>query len=376
MSGRPPRRVLIRRLIVADVLLLIAAYTAGAWWRGAPIHAYLRSPDRRSQTAGLFRSDPRLGYASVAGASGKFLFPGGTEIPIRFDASGFRIPDTDDSATAESVVALGCSYTFGDAVRAEQTFAAIVAHHWKLRLHNAALSGYGLAQMTLVAGEIIAEQRPRLVLVEYAPWLVDRAIDGTAPSAFGDIPTPYFTSGGEIAPPYFETSLFRLPFWEFAEKDQPKRTAGFLFRASLPYFVSTDTHHAALAVRRVLGRVPASSADRLAVIRDAYARVARTASAVGARMLVFALAGGPSAPPDDVVDAILASGAEFIDAEVFLARAIPGTPTPQAYQQHYTVWAGDPPRLVDPHPNAAANQAIADAINTAIAERRLLDSRP
>jgi hypothetical protein len=378
MTALQRRRVFVLCALLVNLIVCAAVYTVAAWWRGRPIHDYLRNPERRTQTAGLFRSSAWLGYAAVPGAEGAYLFPGGGVTPIKFDARGFREAPGATPHDAPMLMTLGCSYSFGDAVPAEQTFTFLAARHLQLGSINAALSGYGLAQMTLLAQRLVPELRPRVLLVEYAPWLIDRAIDGRAPAAFGDIPTPYFTNQGkwDVAPPHFETSVFEAPFWMFANRGQPRGELTFLLRASLPYFVATDANRMSFAVRRAAGRIKPSSTDRLGVVREAYGRMQRVAEASGARMLVFALAAGGPSPAPDVIDAITGTGATFVDADEALKRLIVAPVLgDDAYQKRYAVWAGTPPRMIDPHPNTEANRVIADAIVSSINQHGLLTPR-
>ena len=375
----------VRRFIVAvvvlDLLAVMGAYAASVWVRGVPTLEYLQNPDRRTQSAGLFRADPMLGYVPVPGASGAFLFPGGGVVPIKFDAQGFRVPvaAADRSADRPAVLTLGCSYAFGDAVPAEETFTWRLGDRLGGPAINAGVSGYGLAQMLVLAERLVPVYRPRILLVEYAGWLVERALSETAPSAFGDIPTPYFTdANGEwrVAPPVFETAVFSAPFFAFSDRSgaAPPGRRTFFTRAAMPYFAWTDAHRLGVTVRKWRGRVPPPSGDRLGAIRHAYRRLAEIAAAASASMVVVALAGSPASPTPEIIAALTASpGTTVVDAEAYLARQPDGTAamSPQAYRERYAVWAGTPPKMVDPHPNALANALIADAILASIDASRL-----
>jgi hypothetical protein len=51
--------------------------------------------------------------------------------------------------------------------------------------------------------------------------------------------------------------------------------------------------------------------------------------------------------------------------------------TKEAYQRRFAHWRGQPPELVDTHPNSAAHEIIADAIVAAIERARAaLPARP
>jgi hypothetical protein len=366
------RRGWVNRLIALDLLVCLSAYVGAAWWRGGPIFDYLQNPERRTQTAGLFRSDRLLGYVAVPGATGAYHFPGGLTVPIGFDASGFRVSGST-STSAPTILTLGDSYAFGDAVSGQETFTAITAGQLGVGAANAALSGYGLAQMVLLAERLVPQLRPAVVLVQYAPWLVERAVSDRAPSAVGAIPTPYFTAQGDrIVAPHFETKVFGSRFWAFANREQPRPKWQFVLQAALPYYVATDFSHVDLALRRAFGDIPPPATDRLAVVRAAYSRIQRVATAHRAKVLVFAVAGQPMAPAAEVVTAIKGTGAVFVDLEAALAGHLGERPTPELHRQRYAVWAGQPERMVDPHPNALANTLMAEALAAAIIDRGLL----
>lgn len=362
-------------LVAGNLLGVSTAYAISVWIRHEPIMRTLNDPARRTQSPGLFRSDPVLGYAPMANQSGAFLFPRGLTVPIHFDAGGFRVPDRPaaDGGSRPVMLALGCSYTFGDAVAAEDTFVEqLAARLGGLAPKNAGVSGYGLAQMTLLAERLIPDLRPAMVLVQYSPWLVDRAISGTAPSAFGDIPTPHFvTRDGRtsLEPPAFETALFRLPFFRYGERvaGAPPSALSFYTEVALPYAAWTDAHRVSTWLRR--WRSSGDEASRLAAVQTAYQRIAAAARGVGARLVVVALAGGPTPVSADVLEILNGiPAATVVDAEPFLARAL-GTPAPVTasdYHRAYAVWAGSPPVQIDPHPNVRANQLIAEALAGAL----------
>ena len=62
---------------------------------------------------------------------------------------------------------------------------------------------------------------------------------------------------------------------------------------------------------------------------------------------------------EDIPDALL------VDADQVLCSHLSAM-TYEAYAREYVHWRGDPPRIVDPHPNKLAHSLIAQALSNAI----------
>ena len=106
-------------------------------------------------------------------------------------------------------------------------------------------------------------------------------------------------------------------------------------------------------------RLPRTAPER-EIQAIAYAEMLRLCEAAGTRMVVVILD-----PPDKTV---------FAPAELDLPPEVPLVDTTPAlyarlpsrdrdsYLRAYGHWKGDPPRLVDEHPNARAHAIIADEV--------------
>jgi hypothetical protein len=74
------------------------------------------------------------------------------------------------------------------------------------------------------------------------------------------------------------------------------------------------------------------------------------------------------ARPVRVAPGIFPEGAEVIDAHAELLRRLENADN-GTYRKHYAHWRGEPPVLVDPHPNPEAHRIIAEAVGARIASR-------
>ena len=144
--------------------------------RAFSAYSFLKS-DHLGFRGQVHRADPELGFAAVPGAQGFHVFPVGPPFPMRYDAEGFRIPASqapDAVRRRPLVLALGCSFTYGDGCRAEDVYPQLVAAELGGTALNAGKCAYGLSQMLLLARRLIPQYKPDYVLVQFSTWLPGR----------------------------------------------------------------------------------------------------------------------------------------------------------------------------------------------------------
>jgi hypothetical protein len=362
------------------VAWLVLVGGGGAWLgsvvlRSADAWRFLKTP-HLGFNGPVHRADPELGFSAVPGAAGQHTFPIGPSFPMRYDANGFRIPAFESAERALErplVLTLGCSYTYGDATPAEKTYPWLVAERLHATSLNAGKCAYGLAQMVLLARQLVPRHRPEYVLVQQSPWLVGRGVSGFARATFGTVPVPYFTGtpgAFHIAPPVFRTRLFDLPLQRY---DNPRGGTGeflsFLWNVGLPLFAHDDFELLLYHGRRGLGRLPEPAQDENEVVLDAYREIHALCRAAGSLMVVVRLSQPLDENPPPLGGLGREEGVVVVRAQEALNRLVPEN-TKEAYQRRFAHWRGDPPQLVDTHPNAAAHEVIADEIVKAIAARQ------
>ena len=359
---------LVAVALAGGYLLLLGQRSLAAW-------SFLKS-DHLGFRGHVHRYDPELGFAAVPSAEGFHVFPIGPPFPMRYDADGFRVPagaPPHAARTRPLVLALGCSFTYGDACRAEDVYPHLVAADLGGTALNAGKCAYGLSQMLLLARKLIPAWRPDYVLVQFSTWLPGRGTSGFARATFGRVPVPFLLlhedGTASVHPPVFRTRVFDLPFHDFDNKRRgAAEFARFFFTAAAPLFVHDDLAMAGYAARRALGRLPEEDQRRAQRAREdlsraVYAEIGRIAGESGSRLVIVRL----SHPLEEHWQRLkeLSPGALVVNAQAALDAHVPSR-SREDYYQLFGHWRGDPPRFVDNHPNPAAHRVIAGEVVRAI----------
>lgn len=113
-----------------------------------------------------------------------------------------------------------------------------------------------------------------------------------------------------------------------------------------------------------LGLAARPTANSAAVIRHAYGEIQRVAEENGAKVIIVVM--GSNHDPVPVRQDLLSNKAVIADAHGALLKKLPVVDR-ENYQKHYAHWQGNPPRLVDGHPNEEARRITALEIVTRIA---------
>lgn len=365
------RRNKLFALVLLYIGVLVLAYVGFVTYRGVRLYTYLKAKER-GWHGDVHQPDPRLGYAPIPGAQGAHVFPVGLDLGMRYDRQGFRVPVDQLERRPRSrplILTLGGSFTYGDATPAEQTYPHLVASGLGGTELNAGVPGYGLAQMMLLAQSLIPRHRPDFVLVQYSPWLAERAISGFAPTYTGRLPTPYFFEREgqfELHEPSFMTNIFDRPIWQYRDGEAGLAEASrFIVRTAGPMILEEDwnlTHH---HVKRFLGFTPRPSANAEAVVEAVYEEISRVAQKNGAEVLIVVIGRTPEAV---TVPAGLEELGQVVDAHGAMLSRLPERDL-DSYREVFGHWRGSPPTLVDGHPNPVAHQIIADSLLRAIGSK-------
>jgi hypothetical protein len=312
---------------------------------------------------------PQLGDAPVPNARGSQVLQGGPDIPTWSDEDGFRIPDSGraSSHARPLILALGCSFTYGYATRAEDTYPYLVGQGLNGESKNAGVAGYGLCQMFLRAKKLLPALKPDYLLVQYSPWLVDRAQTPFQELHIGRIPTPYFyekDSHFAVHPPVYPTMVFDFPFDRYITA-QGKWIDGwsFYWNVSVPLWVSDGFHLLKYSLGRGIGSIPKPTGSREGLITYAYNEINAIAHENGAKMVIVVLGYEPT--PVTLNEHWFPSDALVVNAQDTLIERLPIKNT-EIYLKEYAHWRGSPPVVVDMHPNERAHRIIADALVSAI----------
>jgi hypothetical protein len=374
MSEReyPQKRKRIFQILLFLILLVSLSfiYFAYTTYRTHQFYNHVKS-NQRGWAGKVHKADTELGFVPIPNSQGSEIMPIGEPVPMRYDKDGFRIPMKETFASTNNnpvILTLGCSFTYGAATHAENTFPYLVGSHLGGSTKNAGVSSYGLSQMEIMAKLFIPSHKPDYVIVQYSPWLVDRAIRPFAPSHFGKFPNPYYAGENnlEIKPPVFQPKIGELPIDEY--RNSGKGFIDFLSffgNVGLPLFLHDDFHLTIFTLEKVLRLTDRPTKNRSAVIRHAYGEIFRVAEQNGAKMIMVVL--GENHHLVEIPIDLLPNNAKIVDAHKALLNLLP-TQDKQSYQKRYSHWRGDPPSLVDGHPNEYAHRIIAEEIISQIVE--------
>lgn len=115
-------------LFILLFIFVLLLYLGSVVLRTTRVYQYVKS-NQRGWSGKVHTSHPELGFSPIPGTQGAHVFPIGPKIPMRYDQKGFRIP-VDEVVTSSPphplVLALGDSFTYGDACLAEETYPYLI----------------------------------------------------------------------------------------------------------------------------------------------------------------------------------------------------------------------------------------------------------
>jgi hypothetical protein len=181
MTKRPWKKRLAAA-VLAPVLLLLAAEIAFRVALFSPVIQPHPCSPTPSLPQYLFLPDPDADYALRPYFQGRETDPDHlTSFPIIVNALGFRGPQlkAEVCEDCQRVLFLGDSFTFGEGVKYEDSFAAKVEaalnqEGRQAQVFDAGVPAYSLSQMQARLPRQLALTRPRLVVLCWLPWTFAR----------------------------------------------------------------------------------------------------------------------------------------------------------------------------------------------------------
>ncbi len=291
---------------------------------------------------------------------------------LRTDENSCRVAfdfKPSDYSRRPLVMFLGCSFTYGHGIdNPENTFA----HKSSTALGgypvNFAVAGYGLSQMLMRTQTMVPRLKPDVVVVQYSPWLVDRATAYYIPNEPLKLTTSYFTAdNGSISfcKPAFETRQYSSTMLKY--RLTPASTTNyiaFLFEVAAPAFYHDVFARIGLTIKEWLHLTPKPAKDKKAVEKYVYDQIYETCRQNGAKMAVLNL-GNPVYTKDshrllsDKGDVI------FVEADSVLWSRVSDS---LSYDRAYCFWRsnGTDSVVSDRHPSYNAHSVIAETVVAAL----------
>ncbi len=315
-----------------------------------------------------------FGYFPRQNVETQHSLPGGQPYAIAFDDSGFRVSslnqrddtdDTDDTDDEFQILFLGCSFTQGFGLPAEQTFSHIAAKQLDAIPLNAGVTGWGLSQMVLRARDVIPKLKPDLVVAQYSNWLPSRSVKLFSQATWGKSPVPYFYEAEgvvDIHKPVFDAIKFKLPIAEYSERG----FLPFVWKVGLPLIVHDDYQALATFVKQNLGVCPSPTTQNRAV-DYAYHEIKKMCEIYGSEMIILQL---PLDHDDYPADYAAFPNVQVVSALEPLLNNL-SERTREAWEAKYCIWSDtDPPQIINRHPNAIMNAEIARILVDAIRDNK------
>jgi hypothetical protein len=153
------------------------------------------SIDRDSFPHGAYVPDAEVGFRPARDFSGTML---DKSFHVRTDTLGSRIP-TDarpDVLEPNGLLAVGCSFTYGYQVEAEQAFPYVIGHLLEIPSYNFGVCAYSYATAVLLVKQLeregtLAKLAPQFLVLGAGAWLEDRSRSPFYPTASLPFTYPY-----------------------------------------------------------------------------------------------------------------------------------------------------------------------------------------
>lgn len=328
----------------------------------------------------VHRADKTLGYAPIPISSGAMVLADGSTIPVFYDSHGFRSDSQEvfESRLSEEsqpnyIMGLGCSFTFGFGVQAKSAFCHRIADKLEMVPLNAGRCSYGLAEMLILARQFIPKLKPKIVLAQYSPWLVQRSQHRYAPTFYGLLPHPYFSDGGGssliIHRPDFNTAIFEKDLASFRRSDGNFwGLLNFTLNFGCPLFFHDFYNLSLVAIKNLVGLIPEPSKNQALVETEAYGEIASICKQFDSQMFVVVL--GSSNSILNLPGSLNHLNLRIVNAQLELVKRLTRG-SEREYARNYYHWGSVPRRVIDKHPNELAHEIIANAVVKFVSETLL-----
>ena len=305
------------------------------------------SPQFEGGIMTVLKPDERLGYSARPDAEAVYRAPSGAQVAtICTSEIGAREScSTDRSADRDGTnLFIGGSFTFGDGVDRDQTYAALVSDsmHHLLELH--ALGGYGLAHFELIARRWIPRHRPDCVFIQLSSWSIDRStrrFSLTFPWTFA---VPFYTGDTRLRRPIGTNRFLRLGQTISSAERTPSWIMRMIWEA-VPATVADQW----TKVRTMLRSNQVAPDDQL--VDCVLHRITHHALRFGTQVVVIGIE-SPVVPGTP--------GVLFIDASSALHQVAGGSDS--TYEEMFHHADPETGEFYDSHPNRAAHKLMAVTI--------------
>jgi hypothetical protein len=196
------KRPSLRVRLVAYLLMTVVSVGSLTWVARVVKRQWTRdmqwieaSIDRDSWPHGAYFADPEVGFRPTPDFSGTML---DKSFHVRTDKLGSRIPTSarPDVLEPNGVLAVGCSFTYGYDVEAEQAFPYVIGQLLEIPAYNFGVCAYSYATAVLLVKQLeregtLARLAPQFLVLGAGSWLEDRSRSPFYPTASLPFTYPY-----------------------------------------------------------------------------------------------------------------------------------------------------------------------------------------
>lgn len=349
-------------------LFFVAYHTLSLHKNILAYYRYFSSENFISWKGNLYERDSLLGYRMRPNNLSSLVYDLKEPVSVKTDPNGFRVAQTTDLFSNANkpvdLLFLGCSFTFGSACKAEETFPFIVAQRSGMNYINAGVGGYGLAQMLLQAKQLIPKIKPRYVVIQRSPWLIERSVTEFAPSRGGYLlPTPFFVddeNSFRVEAPVYQSQINEL----FPDEDRKKFKGKFLryyFNKGFSYFWIQQSEIIRTRIKNVLGHKKKPTDKEQEAELFAYSEIMKLAKAHNVEVILLHLNNGPITFKEKLP--ITEYSYNIANADSAMRQRMSSN-NEQEYVRMFGHWGkkGNDSIFIDGHPNPLAHELIAASI--------------
>lgn len=189
-----PFKIIISLLIPALISIHVASRISSMNY----LYMYFKCNTARMDSQ-IWKIDPYLSHRGKPNASGQYhyyidyLDVHGT-VPVYLDSLGYRTVPNHLKITSDSLnLYLGCSFTFGDYIEAQNSYSYLSSKKMGYNYINAGASAYGFGQMKQQVDTLLTKYKFKYIFIQLSPWLADRAMHLKGFHCYGYHPYPYFS---------------------------------------------------------------------------------------------------------------------------------------------------------------------------------------
>lgn len=353
--------------LILTFFITVLVYFNTIVYRSYKLFEYLTAEKKRGWEGIAHQTDDTLGFKSIPNAKAFHTFTIGEKIPMAYDQNGFRVPLSDSLKQnipgKLDMLFLGCSFTYGDACFAEETFCHITAKQKNLTYINAGVCSYGLAHMLILAEKLLPEYRPKYLVVQYSEWLAGRGLNVYAPNYYAYVPNPYFSLTADkytLEYPAFRTQAFNLDAKQI-KNQYYNNFLKFLFSKGISFYLKEDWFYQKNKILTLTGSRLKPATNAALAEKFAYNSIKQLADKYGTKIIVLNIGD---------IEYSKKSHQLFSDSTIYYAEADSALnnylklSSTKNYSKEFNLWRfnGKDSILVDAHPNLKAHQIIANSI--------------